>query len=326
MFFTKEEFIKDQKVIAKYFLNALETDKLPQAILLYGEENAPLKEVGMYISQSIYCESKSLACNTCQSCQRFLNGNHPDFTLLDGKNALIKKGDIDQLATFYSMSNLEDNKKSTYIINRIENITEDALNALLKFLEEPNSDVLAIITTTNRHKVLPTILSRCQMFQVQAKDPILSVDNYKGEIPLDRYYYLSNLAYSDKEKEEINNSSEFDFAYKSVINYLEAIYKSKENSSLSLFVDIVDPFKQVSKKSGFNNNKCYNYFYSMLSISFKDAVLEKDNPLKQITSKLAKYKINLARAISFLMDMDFKLQANLNFTLILAKLGKIIEE
>lgn len=325
MYFTKDNFLANQRIIAKYFLNALNENKVSQAILLYGETSSPLYETAMYLSQSLSCETHSLACNQCPSCKRFLDGVHPDLMILDGNKSVIKKSDIDELESFYALSNLEKNHRSVYIIHRIENITDEALNALLKFLEEPEGTVTAILTTNNRNRVLPTILSRCQELQVLSINISNLVSSYTGDISRSRYYILSNLFYSEEEKEEVDKSMEFDIAYKGAISYLEEYLKDSSYASLSLFLNFSEVVKN-NKKANFSALKCYNYFYNILCIIFKDGILNKnDTPFNKFNSVLLLNKRNVIKAIYFLEDMAFKSLANMNFQLLASKLALIME-
>lgn len=327
MYFTKEEFLNNHKIIAKYFSNAIKSDRIPQAILLFGELNSPLVEVSKYIAQSISCLEGPLACNKCDSCQRFLSGTHPDFVFLDGKENPIKKEDILKLEDFYSLSSLEKGHKSVYIINLIENTSVEAINALLKFLEEPNSDVIAILTTNNRNKVLPTIISRCQLFHVESKDVYSLLNNYQGEISLDRYYILSRLFYLEQEKEEVNNSKEFDIAFNGVSKYLEALKVNFKESSLVLFKDYLDCLNQASKKGSFNKNKCYNYFCNIIYIIFNDIVTKNTNSVfSSFIDDLQKYKANIIKASEYIQDISTKLSSNLSFCFVLAYFAKLMEE
>lgn len=327
MYFTKEEFINDQRIIAKYFSNAIKTNRIPQAILLYGELNSPLVEVGKYIAQSISCLDGPLGCNNCESCNRFLNGTHPDFIFLDGKDNPIKKEDILQLEDFYSLPNLAKGHKSVYIINLIENTSVEAINALLKFLEEPNSDVIAILTTNNRSKVLPTIISRCQLFHVESKNMNDVLSSYQGEISLDRYYILSKLIYSEKEKEDLNSSKEFDIAFNGASKYIEALKLNFKESTLILFKDYYDVVTQASKRGNFNKNKCYNYFCNIIYIIFNDIVTKNTNSVfSSFIEELQKYKLNIIKASEYIQDISTKLSSNLSFCFVLAYFGKIMEE
>jgi len=325
MYFNQDNFKKDQEIISKWFLSGLKTNKMSQAILLYGDQYAPLFQVAIYLAKSLQCENKGLACNICPSCLRFEKGVHPDLIILDGKQDVIKKKDIDELESFFALTSTEKDHKSVYIINQIENITEEALNALLKFLEEPNGQILAILTTNNRMRVLPTILSRCQILKVNALDINNLLENYNGDISLDRYYILSHLLFSEEDKEIENETKEFDLAFNMVVEYMEAYLNNSKGKNLVLYTQGYDKIKNA-KKSGFSNNKCYNYFYNTMCIILKDGIENNKSPFSKYNQLIINNKENVIKAIKFLEDMVIKQASNLNFALILAKFILIMEE
>ena len=147
-----------QPVIYKTFLNALQNDKLSHAYLLVGNKGTPLFEVAKFLAKSILCDDPSpLACNNCISCLRIDDNNYPDFILIDGSKESIKKGDIGDIESKFEKTAFETKGKMIYVLHLIENMTEEAINSILKFLEEPKPNVYAFLTTNNENKILPTI-------------------------------------------------------------------------------------------------------------------------------------------------------------------------
>ena len=162
----REILEKYQPKLTRLFTNSRKSNRLSGAYLLYGPKNAPLKETALYLAQSLGCETDLLACNECNSCKRFLEGVRPDFILIDGQREMIKKGDIQALEKKFSLSAYEKGHSLCYVINKVDNINNEAANAILKFLEEPPSETYAILTSQNEAKVLPTILSRCESLRL----------------------------------------------------------------------------------------------------------------------------------------------------------------
>ena len=318
MAYDENSFRTEQPTIATLFERSQKEGRLSHAYLLYGEPSSPVSEVAKYLAKSLECKNGAFACNNCSSCKRFDEGTHPDFLYIDGKKSLIKKDDIDSLSDFFSMSSLEKNHISVYIINHIENITSEAINALLKTLEEPSGNTVAFLTTTNRDKVLPTILSRCLQVLVRAPDLPKLVSRYIGEYPKDEYYISCNLAYSEEERTEILDSKEFEEAYEAADKYLQALKNNDKFSSYVLMKEAGDNLK---------GNKCYNYFYTVLMIVFSDTVAGNFNtPFNDISLSLSSKPNRLIKAIAFLGEAISKAQANMNFTFGLARLGQIMEE
>ncbi len=150
------------------FGNALRSNNLSHAYLLDGEAGTPLKETAFYLAKSLVCDNPNpYACNTCASCLRFDEGNYTDFFFFDGAEISIKKESVLQLEKAFSMTSVEQKGVLIYVMHNVENMTIEAINSLLKFLEEPARNVYAFLTTNNEHNVLPTIKSRSQILHVQ---------------------------------------------------------------------------------------------------------------------------------------------------------------
>jgi len=164
----REYLLNKQPMIAATFINALKRDRLSHAYLLKGEAGAPLKEIAIYLAQSLVCDNpQPLACENCWNCLRIADGNYADFTLIDGAQSAIKKEAIQSLEHNFDKTAIEPKGILIYVIHLVENMTDEAVNSLLKFLEEPGKDVYAFLTTENDARVLPTIISRTQVLNVR---------------------------------------------------------------------------------------------------------------------------------------------------------------
>lgn len=189
----KEYFRETQKVAHQTLINCKKYNRFPQAILLNGYKDTPLIEIAKYVAKSIICNGEE-PCEQCLDCLRIENENYTDLIIVDGCESTIKKGQIEDVQERFSMSALESNGNKIYIINQIENATTEAVNALLKFLEEPTSDIYAIITTANINNVLPTIISRCMNIHLKkASKHHLIVETTKKGIPLEDALILSSF-------------------------------------------------------------------------------------------------------------------------------------
>lgn len=127
-------------------------------------------------------------------------------------------------------------EKTAIVINDIDKITTEAANAFLKNLEEPNRNLIYILTASNLNNVLPTIISRCEIIKSPItksnplrghQSPITSV-NYKNALNLkdrdEAIKFVENLLFSDYEKREFKNME----------NYLNTIQNLKANGNVSL--------------------------------------------------------------------------------------------
>lgn len=146
------------------FSHALSQQKWSHAYLLSGDRGMPLKEVAIFLAKSLVCEhGNPLADEQCMTCQRINQGDFVDLKFMDGAIGSIKKQDVLDLEQSFSVSSLEIFQRQIYILHLVENMTPEAVNALLKFLEEPQQEIYAILTTETIHALLPTIISRSQV-------------------------------------------------------------------------------------------------------------------------------------------------------------------
>src|SRR5574344_1870106 len=162
------EYLKqNQSVIYKILENISKTGNYSHAYLFNGAFGIPVFETAKFFAQTIYCTNKNpLACNECLNCKKILDGVFAPLIIIDGEQGTIKKEQVQQIEDLFSKTSIEMSQKYVYIINLVEHMTQDAVNALLKFLEEPQENIYALLTTKNISQVLPTIVSRCQVMRL----------------------------------------------------------------------------------------------------------------------------------------------------------------
>lgn len=167
-----------QPTLFKTFSNAKRDDSLSHAYLLVGQKGTPLYQSALYLAKSLVCDHPHpLACDRCLTCERIAHGNYADLFIVDGEKESIKKDSVLEIEKYFSVTSSEKKGVLIYIIHLIENMTAEATNALLKFLEEPHSNVYAFLTTENETNVLPTIISRAQSLKLKLipRDTLLAL-------------------------------------------------------------------------------------------------------------------------------------------------------
>lgn len=148
------------KRILKY---ALTSGKVSHAYLFSGPPGSGRLKMAMAFAQALFCsEEGDDACGQCLECRKFEHGNQPDLHIVEPEGSSIKIDQIRELQRELSYRNLNTMRK-VYIIQRAETMTLQAANSLLKFLEEPQSPVVAMLLTENGQAMLPTIRSRTQL-------------------------------------------------------------------------------------------------------------------------------------------------------------------
>lgn len=138
------------------------------AYLIVGKSDT--SDFALYMAQSLLCKENPVgACGKCSICKRVADYNYPDYRVLGKEDGSIKKDDITSLKEYFSQTSLEDSSRKVYVIEDVDTASISALNSILKFLEEPDSDITAILTTSNPNRVLETIQSRCMMIQLESQ-------------------------------------------------------------------------------------------------------------------------------------------------------------
>ena len=307
---------KYQPFIYNTFINSLKFNKVSQAYLIKGSDGTPTLDIALFLAKTLICEEPSpLACSSCLNCIRFEEGNYADFMLIDGSKNTIKVGDIENLQKFLASSSLEKQGKKIYIINCLENANKEAVNALLKTLEEPSSSVYAFITTQNEAKILPTIISRCQILSLLPINKSIVKQNAINEGVLLEDADILSYFYCDveviKQKSEEENYKEQKKLLYETLNALtisseEAIYYAQTNL-----------IKNIKTKED------ARLYIDLLSIAFKDILhIQNNQPLvlegakEQIDTLSKKYK-NISEIYLEIMLSRGQIEDNVNLSLLL---------
>jgi len=153
-----------QAAVTQTLTNALKSERVSHAYLFYGPRGTGKTSTGRILAKAVNCLStdKEKPCNACEMCQAITEGSAMDVIEID---AASNTG-VDDIRSLREKVNYAPGqaKYKVYIIDEVHMLSNSASNALLKTLEEPPPQVIFILATTEIHKVLPTIMSRCQRF------------------------------------------------------------------------------------------------------------------------------------------------------------------
>ena len=166
------EEVAGQEHIVKTLKNALATGKIAHAYLFAGPRGTGKTTMAKLFAKALNCEhGLGCQCNECKNCVAITEGSHPDVLELDAAS----NNGVDEIRELIDKVKYGTilGKYKVYIIDEVHMLSTGAFNALLKTLEEPPEHVIFILATTEPHKILPTILSRCQRYdfnKVSEKD------------------------------------------------------------------------------------------------------------------------------------------------------------
>ena len=264
--------------------------------------------VAIAFAKALFCVNVE---NTKKICDMIDNNDFPELKIIDPEGLIIKKEEIDELQYDFSKKPIYSDKK-IYIINNAERLNKSAANSILKFLEEPEQDIVAILVTENIYNMLSTIISRCQIISLIG---INKIENPSFE---DRM--LSNLNMTKQALENIfGTDTDITVLNKCIdfVNYYEKykldvyihlnelwfnVYKEKEQFYIAFSVMILYYIDILRKK-------CHT----------KVNVFEEDNQdIINLSNKLS-YE-NLCTKINLLLNLQQKIKENNNLNLIMDKL------
>jgi DNA polymerase III subunit gamma/tau len=153
-----------QEPVVRTLSRAIETDRVTHAYLFSGPRGTGKTSTAKVLAMGLNCARGPTPepDGTCESCRAIINNSSLDVVEMD---AASNRG-IDEIRDLRDRVNLAPvaGRMKVYIIDEVHMLTAEAFNALLKMLEEPPEHVVFVLATTEKHKVLPTIVSRCQSF------------------------------------------------------------------------------------------------------------------------------------------------------------------
>jgi DNA polymerase-3 subunit gamma/tau len=159
------ETVVGQHHITGTLKNAIKNNQLAQAFLFCGPRGVGKTTCARILAKTINCTNQTSdqeACGICESCVSFQTGHSFNFHELDAAS----NNSVDDIRSLIEQVRVppQAGKYKIYIIDEVHMLSANAFNAFLKTLEEPPSYAIFILATTEKHKILPTILSRCQIF------------------------------------------------------------------------------------------------------------------------------------------------------------------
>ena len=263
-----DEYKESQQIVYKTLTNEIKNNKYSHAYLFEANGNPDAFSLVMKKKKMLLCPynySNNDKCVNCTICERIDKNIYSDLKIIEPDGMWIKKEQLDELQKEFSTKSVESNKK-VYIINGAEKLNPQAANSMLKFLEEPEEGIIAILITNNVYQLLSTIVSRCQIISLaksttkninidlskeELEEKLDSINNFVKYLEKEKLdtIIMSNKLWHDIYKER----KDYILGYELMLIYYKDILNYKLNRKLELFDTYIDDIKIINDNNTFNN-------------------------------------------------------------------------
>ena len=299
-----EKYLKNrQPIIYQTFTNSLKNNSLSHAYLLVGNPGTPLLETATFLAKSILCDEPSpLACSNCITCLRIESDNYPDVIILDGSKATIKKEDVLNIESRFEKTAFETKGIMIYVVHLVENMTLEAVNSILKFLEEPEGEVYAFLTTNN--------LNNVDRHEIISEAIDLSIEQEDAEL-LSYFYNDSELIFDFLKNEEENEN--YFISKKAIKGLLKTLNEGNDKDATYYVQKEIIPLIKTKEEMRF--------FVDLLSEVFEDLLnlkCNRDIYLKSyatILSSLINKLPHIEQSLAEILKQRNLVNMNLNISL-----------
>lgn len=238
--------LERQPTIGRILTKGIINETLAHAYLFVGKKGVGKKALARLLAKSYFCSHRegSNPCNTCSDCRRIDSGNHPDLVWVEPDGKSIKKEQVQGLIKEFTFRGVESPKKF-FVIEEAETMTGQAANSLLKFIEEPQNETVAVLLTETLHQLLDTIISRCQTLSfnpLSAQEVDTALKQRGVDATLSRI--ASELTNDLAEAEEICGQEWFAKACSVVINLMKEMSSQPDHALILLYEHVIPHFQE----------------------------------------------------------------------------------
>lgn len=309
-----DDFSFEQNIVYKTLINSVKNNKLNHAYLIETNGYPQALNLAIAFAKYLLCPknySNKNNCNGCNQCSNIDKNEFIELKIINPEGQWIKKTQLDDLQDEFSKKSILGNKK-VYIINDASKLNISSSNSLLKFLEEPEEGIIAILITDNIYQLLDTIVSRCQILSLKNK---VTLENLSTLEKIAHYLYnntedISNFIIEDK------NKSMLDI----VINFISYYEENHTNTIIYMNKLWHDHFKE--KDEIYNAFTIILLFYKDLLNIKLDKNIEIFNDYKETLNNIAKSNKleSLILKINVIMNLMELIKFNINPNLLMDKL------
>ena len=299
-------FSSVQAIAYKILMNGVNNNKCSHAYLINTNGYNKGFDFAKAFAKVLLCPNSSDNCS-CVECVSVDNDVCPDLKIINCDGLWIKKEQMDDLQAEFAMKSVSSNRK-VYIINGAHNLNASASNSILKFLEEPEEGIVAILVTDNIYNVLGTIVSRCQVINLNNNETY--TDNMLSNV--------ANKLYDESVKiDEFINNSDSSSKILNVINFIK--YLDDNRLDTILYIDEV--WNKLIQKED------YLFAFDIILMFYNDVISYKLNnkiiliDYRDDIEKFSSYDLSyIMKCINLIIELKNRIYSNVNIGLLMDKL------
>lgn len=291
-----EDFKDEQALFYDEVVNSiLVNNKISHAYLIESKGYDKTRELVLAFAKFLLCPSKSIMpskCKTdCNLCSLIDSNSYSNLKIIDPDGLWIKKEQLESLKIDFKTKSI-DSSPRVYIIFDADKLNKNSANSILKFLEEPEENIIAILVTSNRYNVLNTIVSRCQLITLNNNLNLTSEDfiNFDEGLNFFMDYERNNIKLFAYFNTTFNLKSKNRDDYYQLLKIMEFLYDLTLKYKIGKTVD--------------SSISYYNDIIYIASLNSIDDIIRKMNVIENQKARL-QYNVNLSLLLDkFIIDLS----------------------
>lgn len=310
-----DDFKLEQNIAYKIFFNSIKKNKISHAYLIETNGYYRAFEFALALTKALVCPynyTNSNNCTECAQCRAIDDNNFIELKIIKPDGEWIKKEQLDELQLLFSKKALIGNKK-IYIIDQIEKLNVTSANSILKFLEEPEEGIIAILLCENINKILSTIVSRCQIISLKNVHSKLLDTNLNSKVACKIFNSEEEIQKFIKNEEAIN-------IINNVIHFVN-YYEDNKIDTLLYIDSLWNCFFNERKELFMAFEIMLLYYIDIMKYKMGDEIEIFNDYKTNIQNICLKNNIvNITKKINIIVDLKDKIKYNINVNLLMDKL------
>ena len=297
--------------------NAIKQNKVSHAYIIEISPNSNGTNLALSFAKAILCPfsyTNNQNCRNCYQCETIDAGNFPEITIIEPDGLMIKKNQLIELQNEFSKKSIY-GKNKVYVIKHADQMNNQSANSILKFLEEPPENVVALLLTDNKEKLLRTIVSRCQIVTLNSQNIHIA-----NKTTVEK---LKKIIYKDLTEEENNNIEQQIKTVIEFITYYEYNHKKTLINKNNIFCENISDKEKLNRAF----SVIIAFYKDVFNLKLNRKVeIFKDyqNELGEITKKNT--IIQIIDKINIVEDYKNRIKFNVNTKLLVDGLIIALEE